>query len=133
MKLNSTYTEFKKIEKSSDKYISYVYFIKNELNEYIGSCYLRISENENDLFELGNIGYEIDPCHRGLGHGKNAALMMLSEAKSLGLKNAFIVCYEDNISSVKICRSIGANELERFMKNKKTAIRFVKNLEGIKE
>ena len=134
MKLNDTIIEFKNVKESESGYVSYLYFIKNLQGDEIGSCALRVFDPESEKINvLGNIGYEIDPEHRGRGHAKNAAKMLLSEARALGLSNALICCDADNLPSVAVCRAIGAEKAFEFEKNGKTALAFLKNLEGIEK
>ena len=134
MRLCETSIEFKNVKKSNDGYFSYVYFIKNGQGEEIGSCSLRVFDSENEKFQtIGNVSYEIDQEHRGQGHAKNAVKMLSLEAQTLGFSSLLICCCKNNLPSISVCRSIGAEKIREFEKDGKTVLAFLKKLECIEK
>ncbi len=111
MKLDHTAIEFLSVCDSPRGYRSYLYAVRElPSKKQIGSCCLRFETKEGALLTLGNIGYETDEDARRRGHATNACLMLIDEAKRLGLSRLYICCAEDNAASVGICRKLGAAE-----------------------
>jgi predicted acetyltransferase len=67
-------------------------------NEVVGVVRVRHQEIE----EAGHIGYDISPCHRNKGYGKEILRLALQKAAALGIKEAILTCRTDNTFSRKI-------------------------------
>jgi predicted acetyltransferase len=85
----------------------YFYIYKNETDEYIGNCGIRL-DNNLDNYYLGNIEYEIFAQYRGNHYSKEACLLLAEEAYSNNLKSLIVTANVKNKSSIKIIESLGA-------------------------
>lgn len=56
----------------------------------------------------GHIGYGIAPKYRGQGYATAMLRLGLEKARALGVDNALITCYKDNIGSAKVALNNGA-------------------------
>jgi len=121
MRLNNTTVEFLGLREDDRGYIRYLYAIK-EGDETVGDCELRLGDVSP---ELGNIGYAVDPEHRGRGHAKNACTMLIGEGKRLGLSEIFVCCREDNAASRHICKYLGGREEPVGEKNGKKIYKYI--------
>lgn len=61
----------------------------------------------------GHIGYGIAKSYRGKGYGKEILKRMLSEAKKIGIDEALITTYPDNLASQKVILANGGREVDR--------------------
>ena len=92
---------------NNGKIENYMYSIwDSKTNSQLGFCDLRLGD-EQDLFYLGNIGYNIFLHHRGHGYAKIATKLLLMLSKKLGIKQLFITCDPNNIASKKTIISCG--------------------------
>jgi predicted acetyltransferase len=65
----------------------------------LGSIHLRHELNDFLLAEGGHIGYGVRPSARGRGVATAALLLVLDEARALGLERVLVVCDADNVAS----------------------------------
>lgn len=72
----------------------------------LGDCDLRIGHNENTWYG-GNVGYAINPEHRGHHYAAKACLLLFELAKLHKLTYLYITCNPDNIASRKTCEYAG--------------------------
>lgn len=63
--------------------------------------------------EGGHIGYGISPKYRNKGYGKEMLKRMLVEAKKIGIDEALITTYLDNIASQKVILVNGGIEINK--------------------
>jgi len=56
----------------------------------------------------GHIGYGVAPKYRGHGHATVMLRLGLEKARALGIDNALITCYKNNIGSAKVALNNGA-------------------------
>ncbi|CAG9621487.1 GNAT family N-acetyltransferase [Sutcliffiella rhizosphaerae] len=63
----------------------------------------------------GHIGYGIRPSERRKGYATKILELALQKAKVLGIKEALVVCDEENIASWKTIIKNGGNQVENFV------------------
>lgn len=86
---------------------NYTYRIfKTVDNAFVGYCDLRIGDDEA-LYYLGNIGYNIFEHHQGQKLAYHATLLLIELAKEVGLETLNITCNTDNIASIKTIERAG--------------------------
>jgi predicted acetyltransferase len=87
-------------------------------NSVIGRAQIRHQPTRNlDLppEAANHIYYEIEPRHRGRGHGKALMGLVLDEARRIGLERVRLTCTDDNPASRHIIESHGAVLLGDFI------------------
>ncbi len=116
-------------EKNYEDWLSYLEEMKEEnINMVPSSTYFLIRENDNKIIGMinirhrlnysilmngGHIGYGIRPTERKKGYNKINLYLGLMKCKTLGIKHALLMAYDDNIASVKTILSFNA-----FLENK---------------
>jgi predicted acetyltransferase len=81
-------------------------------NEEIGHIELRIGNTNHIVMYGGHIGYGVRPERRGHRYAARACRLLLSLARSHGLKALWITCNPDNIASRRTCELAGAKLVE---------------------
>lgn len=71
-----------------------------------GRCELRLGYNANTYYG-GNIGYSVDPAHRGRHYAGKACKLLFSLARKRGMEYLIITCDPDNAASRKTCEYAG--------------------------
>ena len=77
----------------------------------VGNCDLRVGEND-ELYYAGNIGYRINPHHRGHHYAYEACRLLLGIAKDMGMNRLIITCSPDNDASRKTIEKLGGVLIE---------------------
>ena len=77
----------------------------------VGVCDLRIGHNER-LYVGGNIGYEIDPAHRGHHYAARAVVLLKALARKHGMDHLIITCQSDNPASARTILRAGGEYIE---------------------
>ena len=75
--------------------------------EIIGRVDVRHTLNEFLMKFGGHIGYYIKPSKRRMGYGKKSLKFALDKANKIGIKEALVICEENNIGSQNIIESCG--------------------------
>lgn len=85
-------------------------------DEPVGECSLRLGHNGKDgyysTYYGGNIGYEVYPDFRGNRYAAKATIILLDEAKALGMEYLLITCSPENIASKRTIELAGFEFLE---------------------
>lgn len=81
--------------------------IRESDNKVIGSIQLRHSLTDELSEHTGHIGYAIRPTERRKGYGKEQLMLVLNEAKKMGIEKVMISCDADNVASAKIIVACG--------------------------
>lgn len=97
-----------------DKVPDSVFFlVDTERNRLLGAVNIRHYLNEQLLKEAGHIGVGIRPSERRKGYATEIIRLALIECKKLGIDEALVTCYKDNIGSAKsIVKNSGRLENE---------------------
>jgi predicted acetyltransferase len=80
---------------------STTFCLVNEEHTIVGLVNLRHYLNERLSIMGGHIGYGVPPSERKKGYATKMLELTLIEAKKLGIENAFVTCYTENIGSNK--------------------------------
>ncbi|MCL2741149.1 MAG: GNAT family N-acetyltransferase [Oscillospiraceae bacterium] len=78
--------------------------------EKVGNVALRIGYTES-LYYAGQIGYDVDEAHRGIGYAGRACRLLPSVAKAHGMGRLLITNDHGNHASRRVCEKLGARHL----------------------
>jgi tagatose 1,6-diphosphate aldolase len=81
-------------------------------NVVLGSINLRIGETEFLTHYAGQIGYGVEPEHRGHHYAARATRLLLPLAASHGLSTLWITVNPDNLPSRRTCEIAGGELVE---------------------
>lgn len=84
--------------------------VENTYGRQVGTISLKRGYNDN-IYYVGNIGYEIYPEYRGNHYAYKACMLIIELAVSLGMKELYITCDPDNYASIKTCELLGSKRL----------------------
>lgn len=76
-----------------------------------GHCDLRVGHNEKTCIG-GNIGYAVEPEHRGHHYAAKACALLFRLARKHGMDFLIITCMPDNIASARTCEIAGGQFVE---------------------
>lgn len=89
----------------------WVYWLKDK-NVPVGFGKIREKLTENSLEWGGNIGFSIDPLHRGEGYGNIILQLLLDRAYELGIKKVLSTVKSSNIVSRKVHEKMGGKLID---------------------
>jgi predicted acetyltransferase len=78
----------------------------------VGRIVLRHGDDDELRRYAGQVGYAIDPDHRGLGHAAAALVALRPVARAAGFAELWITCTPDNIASRRTLEKAGATLIE---------------------
>jgi predicted acetyltransferase len=78
----------------------------------IGRILLRLDTDESIRLYAGNIGYEVDPGHRGRGHAARACRLLRPLAVFHGVAELWIVTSPDNLASRRTAELAGGQYVD---------------------
>lgn len=108
------------IESNRVKSPSKLYFcLDTSRNIFIGAVIIRLQLNRDLLERGGHISNGIRPSERNKGYGNILVSLAIKQCNQLGIDKVLMVCYKDNIASVKtIMNNNGFLENETIYDNK---------------
>lgn len=77
--------------------------------ETVGTVHLRLGNTDHLRLYGGQVGYEIDPTHRGNGYASEALAALRPIARRHGFSEIWITCRPDNIASCRTLEKAGAH------------------------
>lgn len=80
--------------------------------EPMGRIDLRVGYPQHLVLYGGNIGYSVEPQHRGHHYAARACRLLLPLARSHGMQTLWITCNPDNWASRRTCELVGAHLVE---------------------
>jgi tagatose 1,6-diphosphate aldolase len=81
-------------------------------DERIGHIHLRIGDTKHVVTYAGNLGYGVNPEHRGHRYAARGCRLLMDLARSHGLKELWITCNPGNAASRRTCELVGAEFVE---------------------
>jgi predicted acetyltransferase len=78
----------------------------------LGRIALRVGDTQDLVMYAGNIGYGVEPEHRGHHYAARAVRLLLPLAQGHGMKTVWITCNPDNFASRRTCELGGATLVE---------------------
>ena len=81
--------------------------LDTERNIFVGAVNIRHYLNESLLLHGGHIGDGVRPSERRKGYATEMIRLALKECKKIGIDRVLMVCYKDNIGSVKSIKNNG--------------------------
>ncbi|MGN1402282.1 MAG: GNAT family N-acetyltransferase [Bacillus sp. (in: firmicutes)] len=94
-----------------------------EGGKVIGAVNIRHQLTKKLLEEGGHIGYGIRPSYRGKGYGNRMLTQALGMARRLGIKEALLVCEQQNEASYRMIIGHGGREDEDFIEEDGTVLK----------
>ncbi len=73
----------------------------------VGRCDMRLGVTEHLVRYGGQIGYGIEPAHRGHHYAARAVRLLLGFARDRGMREVWITCNPDNLASRRTCERAG--------------------------
>jgi predicted acetyltransferase len=80
--------------------------------KHVGGIDLRLGDSDFLVRFAGQIGYGVDPAHRGHRFASRALRLLAPVARANGLVPLWITCNPDNIASRRTCELAGAELVE---------------------
>lgn len=75
---------------------------------YIGRIRLRVGWNDEVIRYAGQVGYLVEPAHRGHRYAERACRLLMPLAKRHGMSSLWITCLPDNMASRRTLERLGA-------------------------
>lgn len=77
-----------------------------------GGLNLRVGNTEDIVTYCGNIGYSVQPEHRGNHYAERACRLILPLIRAHGFRTIWIGCDPQNVPSRRTCERLGAEMIE---------------------
>jgi predicted acetyltransferase len=87
---------------------AYSFRMQNPAGEYLGRIRLRVGWNEDVIHYAGQVGYAVEPAHRGHHYAERACRLIIPVAKRHGMTSLWITCQPDNAASRRTLERLGA-------------------------
>lgn len=84
----------------------------SETDLSMGNIQLRVSDSYFIRMYAGQIGYSVEPIHRGQRYAARACALLLPLARRHGIDPLWITCNPDNIASRRTCERLGCELVE---------------------
>lgn len=85
-----------------------IFILADDKENYVGRFNLRHYLNDFLANGPGHIGFGISPSYRRKGYATIGLALCLTEAKKIGIDEAYLSCNKDNIASLKTQQKNGA-------------------------
>lgn len=95
-------------EKSPWGVPAYSFRMENPGGEYLGRIRLRVGWNEDVIRYAGQVGYAVEPAHRGRHYAERACRLLIPLAKRHAMTSLWITCQPDNAQSRRTLERLGA-------------------------
>lgn len=79
----------------------------------LGNCRIRPELIPTIELDGGHVSYDVRPCERGRGYGKELLRLALAECHRLGLERVLLTTTPENERSIRVIRANGGVELDR--------------------
>jgi predicted acetyltransferase len=97
----------------TDEVLTYRFSIRAAQRDVeMGGISLRVGSNDTIERFRGQIGFEIDPAHRGHGYATRACRLVSPVASQHGLTFLWVTCDPDNIASRRTLEKAGARLID---------------------
>ena len=87
---------------------AYSFRMLNPRGEYLGRISLRVGWNEDRIRYAGQVGYAVEPAHRGHRYAERACRLIVPLAKRHRMASLWITCQPDNLASRRTVERLGA-------------------------
>lgn len=87
---------------------AYSFRMQNHGGEYLGRIRLRVGWSEGVIRYAGQVGYAVEPAHRGHRYAERACRLIIPLAKRHGMTSLWITCQPDNAHSRRTLERLGA-------------------------
>jgi predicted acetyltransferase len=87
---------------------AYSFRMQNPGGAYLGRIRLRVGWNEDVIRYAGQVGYAVEPAHRGRHYAERSCRLIMPVAKRHGMTSLWITCQPDNAPSRRTLERLGA-------------------------
>lgn len=87
---------------------AYSFRMQARAGDYIGRIRLRVGWSEEVIRYAGQVGYFVEPAHRGHRYAERACRLLLPLAQRHGMSSLWITCQPDNMASRRTLERLGA-------------------------
>ncbi|HUN72846.1 MAG TPA: GNAT family N-acetyltransferase [Steroidobacteraceae bacterium] len=87
---------------------AYSFRMQSPAGEYLGRIRLRVGWSEDVIRYAGQVGYAVEPAHRGHRYAERACRLIMPLAKRHGMTSLWITCQPDNLPSRRTLERLGA-------------------------
>jgi tagatose 1,6-diphosphate aldolase len=87
---------------------AYSFSMQDPDGEYLGRIRLRVGWSEDVIRFAGQVGYVVEPAHRGHRYAERACRLIIPLAKRHGMAGLWITCQPDNVHSRRTLERLGA-------------------------
>jgi predicted acetyltransferase len=87
---------------------AYSFRMQDAGGDCLGRIRLRIGWNEDVIRYAGQVGYAVEPAHRGRHYAERACRLIIPVAQRHGMNSLWITCQPDNTASRRTLERLGA-------------------------
>jgi tagatose 1,6-diphosphate aldolase len=87
---------------------AYSFSMQDPGGEYLGRIRLRVGWSEDLIRYAGQVGYVVEPAHRGHRYAERACRLIIPLAKRHSMTSLWITCQPDNVQSRRTLERLGA-------------------------
>ena len=91
---------------------AYSFRMENPSGGHLGRVRLRVGWNEDVIRYAGQVGYAVEPAHRGHHYAERACRLIAPLAERHGMTSLWITCQPDNAPSRRTLERLGAEFVE---------------------
>ena len=87
---------------------AYTFHMHSPQDEYLGRIRLRVGWNDHVIRYAGQVGYAVEPSHRGNHYAERSCRLLVPLARQHGMTSLWITCQPDNVASRRTLERLGA-------------------------
>jgi predicted acetyltransferase len=87
---------------------AYSFSMQDPGGDCLGRIRLRVGWSEDVIRYAGQVGYVVEPAHRGRRYAGRACRLIIPLAKRHGMTSLWITCQPDNVQSRRTLERLGA-------------------------
>lgn len=93
---------------------AYSFSMQGPDGTYLGRIRLRVGWSDELIRFAGQVGYAVEPAHRGHRYAERACRLIMPLARRHGMTSLWITCQPDNMASRRTLQRLGAEHVGVF-------------------